>query len=77
MTSQKKPEEIARGWIDKRIEEAGWALVNRDEYHPSLNAAVIREALLTGKKGSGLLFSYKRESDRCPGSQKGKYQYQK
>lgn len=56
MTSQKKPEEIARGWIDKRIEEAGWALVNRDEYHPSLNAAVIREALLTGKKEADYYF---------------------
>ena len=56
MTSQKKPEEIAREWIDKRIEEAGWALVNRDEYRPSLNAAVIREALLTGKKEADYYF---------------------
>lgn len=56
MTLQKKPEEIAREWIDKRIEEAGWALVNRDEYHPSLNAAVIREALLTGKKEADYYF---------------------
>ena len=40
------PEEKARVKIDKMFEEAGWQVVNRDEYTPELTAAAIKEGLL-------------------------------
>ena len=27
-----KPEERAREWIDRKLEDAGWQVINRDEY---------------------------------------------
>lgn len=41
-----KPEERARIRIDKMFEEAGWKVVNRDDYSPSISAVAIREGLL-------------------------------
>lgn len=42
------PEENARVNIDKMFEEAGWKVVNRDEYSPTITAVAIREGLLKG-----------------------------
>lgn len=41
-----KPEELARVWIDNKLEESGWLIVNRDEYRPGMPAVAIREFLL-------------------------------
>ena len=38
-----KPEEIARVWIDEKLNEAGWVVVDRDGYAPGMTAAAIRE----------------------------------
>lgn len=40
------PEEKARVKIDQMFEEAGWKVVDRDFYTPTLTAAAIREGLL-------------------------------
>lgn len=42
------PEEKARIKIDRMFADAGWQVVNRDEYEPTMNAVAIREALLKG-----------------------------
>lgn len=42
------PEEKARVKIDQWFSEAGWKVVNRDEYEPTITAAAIREGLLKG-----------------------------
>ena len=44
------PEERARQRIDQWFIEAGWKVVNRQEYEPSCNAVAIREGLLSGNK---------------------------
>ena len=44
-----KPEELARVWIDNKLEESGWLIVNRDEYRPGMPAVAIREFLLKGQ----------------------------
>ena len=33
-----KPEERAREWIDRKLEDAGWQVINRDEYAPGMTA---------------------------------------
>ena len=38
-----KPEEKARVKIDQMFEEAGWQVVDRDFYSPTITAAAIRE----------------------------------
>lgn len=40
------PEEKARVKIDQMFEEAGWQVVDREEYSPDMNAAAIREGML-------------------------------
>lgn len=40
------PEEKARVKIDQMFDDAGWKVVNRDDYSPTLTAAAIREGLL-------------------------------
>ena len=45
-----KPEEKARIKIDRMFDDAGWGVVNRDEYSPTLTAAAIREGLLEGNR---------------------------
>lgn len=42
------PEEKARIKIDRMFADAGWQVVNRDEYEPTMNAVAVREALLKG-----------------------------
>ena len=44
------PEEKARVKLDRLFAEAGWTVVNRDEYEPTMNAVAIREALLKGNR---------------------------
>lgn len=41
-----KPEELARVWIDQKLEESGWLIVNRDEYRPGMHGVAIRELIL-------------------------------
>lgn len=42
------PEEKARVKIDQWLTEAGWKVINRDEYEPTITAVAIREGLLKG-----------------------------
>lgn len=44
------PEKKARIKIDQMFEEAGWVVVDRDRYSPTLTAAAIREGLLEGNR---------------------------
>ena len=44
------PEEKARVKIDQWFYEAGWQVVNRDEYEPTMTAVAVREGLLKGNK---------------------------
>jgi len=44
------PEEKAREKIDRKFTEAGWDVVNRDEYSAGMTAVAIREGLLQGNK---------------------------
>lgn len=32
-----KPEERAREWIDRKLSEAGWKVVNREEFAPGVS----------------------------------------
>lgn len=51
------PEQKARVLIDQMFEDAGWKVVTRDEYSPSLSAAAIVEGILQGgKEADYLLF---------------------
>ena len=45
-----KPEEKARVKIDQMFDDAGWKVVDRDFYSPTINAAAIREGLLEGNR---------------------------
>ena len=45
-----KPEEKARVKIDQMFNDAGWEVVDRDSYSPTLTAAAIREGLLEGNR---------------------------
>ena len=49
------PEEKARVKIDQMFDEAGWKVVNREAYSPTLTAAAIREALLLGNNEADYL----------------------
>mgnify|MGYP004500803685 CR=1 FL=1 len=46
--SHLKPEERARVWIDRKLNEAGWAVINRDEFAPGMTAVAVREAPMKG-----------------------------
>ncbi len=48
------PEEKARVKIDKQLTDAGWEIVDRDNYNPIYSSAV-REALMQGNKESDYL----------------------
>ena len=51
------PEEKARVLIDQMFTDAGWKVVSRDEYSPTLSAAAIEEGILEGgKEADYLLF---------------------
>lgn len=41
-----KPEERARQWIDRKLEDAGWKVINRDEFAPGMTAVAVREAAM-------------------------------
>jgi type I restriction enzyme R subunit len=45
-----QPEEKARVKIDQMFADAGWRVVDRDEYAPNMSAVAIREGLLSGNK---------------------------
>ena len=49
------PEEKARVKIDQMLEDAGWKVVDREDYSPTITAAAIREALILGKKEADYL----------------------
>ena len=68
------PEEKARGKIDQWFEDAGWDVVDRDQYTPSSTAVAIREGLLNNNleadyflfingKAVGVLEAKRREVD--------------
>lgn len=42
------PEEKARLIIDRRLEETGWQVVDRNDYSPSVSAVAVREGLSCG-----------------------------
>ena len=42
------PEEKARQKIDQWFAEAGWKVINREDYEPTCTAVAIREGLLKG-----------------------------
>ena len=44
------PEEKARIKIDQMFDDAGWKVVDRDFYSPTITAAAIREGLLNGNR---------------------------
>ncbi len=44
------PEEKARVKIDQMFYDAGWTVVDRDFYSPTITAAAIREGLLMGNR---------------------------
>ncbi|MBQ6263999.1 MAG: DEAD/DEAH box helicase family protein [Clostridia bacterium] len=48
------PEEQARVKIDKQLTDAGWEIVDRDDYNP-INSSAVREALMQGNKESDYL----------------------
>ena len=51
------PEEKARALIDQMFVDAGWKVVKREEYSPTLSAAAIEEGILEGgKEADYLLF---------------------
>ena len=42
------PEEKARVKIDRWFADAGWLVVNREEFEPTMTAVAVREGLLKG-----------------------------
>ena len=52
-----KPEEKARVIIDRQLEEAGWQVIDRDEYISSAHACAVREGLMN-LSGSNLEADY-------------------
>ena len=68
------PEEKARIKIDQWFADAGWEVVNRDDYEPTCTAVAIREGLLKGNleadyflfingKAVGILEAKREETD--------------
>ena len=45
-----KPEEKARVKIDQWLTEAGWKVINRDEFEADSSAVAVREGLLKGNR---------------------------
>ena len=44
------PEEKARQKIDRMFTDAGWDVIDREEYSAGMTAVAIREGLLKGNK---------------------------
>lgn len=51
------PEEKARQKIDLWFAEAGWKVINREDYEPTCTAVAIREGLLKGNLEADYFFS--------------------
>lgn len=51
-----QPEQKARVYIDGMLEEAGWRVVNREDYAPNMTAVAIREGLMKGNREADYLF---------------------
>lgn len=51
------PEEKARIKIDQWFADAGWKVVNREDYEPTCTAVAIREGLLKGNLRQIISFS--------------------
>ncbi len=43
-----KPKHKARAIIDHLLNDAGWAIVDREHYSPNVSAVAIEEAVLQG-----------------------------
>ena len=54
MENKLLPEQIARIKIDAQLKEAGWDIVNREEYIPN-HAEAVKEALMAGATESDYL----------------------
>ena len=52
-----KPEEKARVIIDRQLAEAGWLVIDRDEYTPTAHACAVREGLMN-RHGANLEADY-------------------
>lgn len=50
-----KPEDKARVWIDMKLRDAGWEVIDRNQLTPNSNAVAIREGLMEGNKESDYL----------------------
>jgi type I restriction enzyme R subunit len=53
------PEEKARLIIDRKLEEAGWQIVDRNNYLPSVSAVAVKEGLMKGNKEADYLLFIK------------------
>ena len=45
-----KPEDKARVWIDMKLRDAGWEVIDRNQLTPNSNAVAIREGLMEDNK---------------------------
>ncbi len=53
------PEEKARIDIDRKLQDAGWEVVDRKHYAPSLSAVAVTEGILKGHhEADYLLFAF-------------------
>lgn len=43
-----KPEERARVWMNRKLNDTGWNVINRDEFAPGMTAVAVREAPMKG-----------------------------
>ncbi|MDR1793519.1 MAG: hypothetical protein LBR36_08820, partial [Bacteroidales bacterium] len=42
------PEQKARQEIDRKLDNAGWKVCNRDEFSPAVSALAVREGIMQG-----------------------------
>lgn len=49
------PEEKARVKIDRSLVDAGWSVVDRDDYEPTMQAVAVREAIMGGNREADYL----------------------
>ena len=61
------PEEKARVKIDQMFEDAGWQVVDRDDYTPTQTAVAIREGLLKGNRRADGQCALLPEGSKDPG----------
>ncbi len=63
------PEEKARIKIDRWFAEAGWQVVNRDEFEPTMSAVAVREGNARRQSRGRLSYVCQRQGLWCAGSQ--------